>query len=109
MDVLPHDVGRVIKSPHKGEFLRPLLDGNPILALDHSDFSALMANEKSFTQMRWKELSTKDVIGPVKAFHQVTGAGNMANAAQIPNCLTPEQTGDKRVDEDYLYVFGYPE
>ena len=64
-----------------------------------------MANEKSFTQMQWKELSTKDVIGPVKAFHQVTGAGNMANAAQVPTCLSPEQTGDPSVDEDYLYVF----
>ena len=29
----------------------------------------------------------------------------MANAAQIPTCLTPEQTGDQSVDEDYLYVF----
>ena len=75
------------------------------MALDHADFCALMANEKSFTQMRWKELSAKDVIGPVKALHQVTGAGNMANAAQIPNCLTPEQAGDKSVDADYYYVF----
>ena len=29
----------------------------------------------------------------------------MANAAQVPTCLSPEHKGDPSVDEDYLYVF----
>ena len=74
--------------PQKGAWLRPILDGNSVMALGHADFTALMTNEKSFTEMRWREISTTGVIGPVREFHQVTGAGNFANAAQIPNCLT---------------------
>ena len=88
--------------PNKGEYLKPVLDGHPILALNYSDFSALMANIKSFTQVKWQKLTTQDLIGPVKAFHQVTGVGNMAIAAQVPK----ESNGQNAdVDQDYLFVF----
>ena len=50
----------------------------------------------------WKANNSTDLIGPVKAFHQVTGAGNMAIAAQVPIDTNPERAG---VDEDYLFVF----
>jgi len=91
--------------PNKGEYLKPVLDGHPILGLNYSDFSALMANIKSFTQVKWQKLTTHDLIGPVKAFHQVTGAGNMAIAAQVPKCLSSESKENADVDQDYLFVF----
>ena len=34
--------------PQKGAWLRPILDGNSVMALGHADFTALMTNEKSF-------------------------------------------------------------
>lgn len=61
-----------------------------------------MANTKSFTLVNWQKVTTQDLIGPVKAFHQVTGAGNMAFAAQVPK-ETNGQNAD--VDQDYILVF----
>ena len=77
------------RCPNKCEYLRPILNGNPILALNYSEFSALIANEKSFTQVKRMHLSTQDLIGPVKAFHHLTGAGNMGHCSTSTDMSKP--------------------
>ena len=82
--------------------MKPVQDGRPILALNHWDFQELMAGVKTFAQVEMQHLTSNDIFGPIKAFHQVTGAGNMAIAAQIPTVTNPARANH---DERCIYVF----
>ena len=88
--------------PGTGEYLKPVQDGRPILALGHWDFEELMAGIKSLEEVALQHLTSNDLIGPVTAYHQVTGAGNMAIAAQIPIKTNPARVN---YDERCIYVF----
>ena len=88
--------------PKPGEYLKPIQDARPILALDYWNFQELLAGVKTFADVEMKHITSNDLLGPVKAFHQVTGAGNMAIAAQIPIETNPARVNH---DEHCLFVF----
>ena len=88
--------------PKPGEYLKPIQDARPILALDYWNFQELLAGVKTFADVEMKHITSNDLFGPVKAFHQVTGAGNMAIAAQIPIETNPARVNH---DEHCLFVF----
>lgn len=54
-----------------------------------------MAGIKTFEEVAMQHFTSNDLFGPVMAFHQVTGAGNMAIVAQIPI-----ETNPARVNHD---------
>ena len=80
--------------------MKPIQDGRPVIAYSYWDFEELMAGWKSFTDVTMQHVTSSDLIGPITAYYPVTGANNMAIAAQVPIKIDPATA-----DEDVHYVY----
>ena len=102
LDKLPHELGRLHQMADTWRILETSSRWTSDISIESLNFQELMAGVKTFAEVEMKHLTSNDLFGPIKAFHQVTGAGNMAIAAQIPIDTNPARVNH---DEHCLYVF----